>query len=128
MSLNMSLNGGRSSTEEGGFPPFQSMEFIFDYTPPKTLSEEDSLNELLHNFQYLTTEDLNKPSIENITKLVSSKLNEEDPLTYALYLEIAQNISNEEKEYYKQIIEDLTIKEKEKQKQLLEEFNHRCPQ
>ena len=85
------------------------------------IETEEIDNNLLEQFQYLKVEDLKKPNIENIPKLLGEKYNCKNSDTYLLYLNFNYDkMDEEEKEYYKNIIKEL----KESENKEIENFKN----
>lgn len=104
------------------------MEFLqyFNFVKEEDLkpkSEEELYNEILNNFKFLTTKDLERPRLEDIKNYLNLK--EDDPILYKIYMEICKNLDDEEKEYYENVINELIEIKKQKQEQLLKEYEER---
>lgn len=70
------------------------------------------LNTFYNSINYLKISDLDdKPTLEKIKRL-SPLLNDYNPLTYTMYLQLRPDLPEDQKEYYQQIIKKLVFKEK----------------
>jgi hypothetical protein len=96
------------------FKPLTLNEYLI-----KAEEEKNELNNLLDKVTYLTSEDLNKPRIEDLQRHFKS-LTPDNYYTYMLYLETCHVLTEEEKEYYKNLIKELIdLEQKELKKNII---------
>lgn len=81
-----------------------------------------SLEEILSQLEYLTVEDVENPKwkLEDLTK-ISSSLTEDNALTYAFYLALRTDLSDDEKDTLKKIIK---IKQALEEREIRKKYSH----
>lgn len=76
-------------------------------------------------FQYLTLEDVSNPkcSIQDLQR-ISPAFDENNYMTYFIFLQCRPDINGEERVYYEQIMNDLKVQEEHRIHEMLSKFEN----